>query len=191
VSAPALALALHRFWLAASLCLAGALAVPAWAQDAGAQRESAVKAAYLYRFAGFVEWPAGTLRRPDEPLVIGVLADEAVAADLEQVVAGRTIDGRPVTARRLREGEPVAGVHVLLLGTLREARLREVLATVPGPVLVVTEQEGGLRAGGVLNFSSDGGRVRFSASLASAAERNLKLSARLLAVAQSVEGRTP
>jgi len=181
--------ALRRLWLAASLCLAAAL--PALGQEV-VQRESAVKAAYLYRFAGFVEWPpAAQQRRPDDPLVIAVLGDDDVAADLEQVVAGRTVEGRPVATRRLREGEPAQGVHVLLVGTMREARLREVVAAVGGPVLVVTQQEGGLRAGGVLNFSSEGGRVRFSASLGSAAARGLKLSARLLAVAQAVEGRTP
>jgi hypothetical protein len=182
---------LRRLWLGAALVLGQLLAGLALAQDAAVQRESAVKAAYLYRFAGFVEWPPAPQRRPDEPLVIGVLGDDVVAADLEQVVAGRTVEARPVVARRLREGEPVAGVHVLLLGVMREPRLREVITAVPGPVLVVTQQEGGLRAGGVLNFSSEGGRVRFSASLASAVLRNLKLSARLLAVAQTVEGRAP
>lgn len=191
MNTPPLAQVLHRLWLGAALCLAQALAAPALAQDAAVQRESAVKAAYLYRFASFVEWPVSALPRPGEPLVIAVLGDEAVAADLEQVVAGRTVEGRPVATRRLKEGDPIAGVHVLLVGAMREARLREVLATVAGPVLVVTQQEGGLRAGGVLNFSSDGGRVRFAASLASASARGLRLSARLLAVAQSVEGRAP
>ncbi len=176
----------HRLWLVvAALCL---LAPTALAQEANV-RESAVKAAYLYRFAGFVEWPANPQRRPDDPLVIAVMGDDAVGADLDQVVAGRTLEGRPIATRRLKEGDPVAGVHVLLVGAVREQRLREILAGVPGPVLVVTEQEGGLRAGGVLNFTSEAGRVRFSASLTSAAARGLKLSARLLAVAQSVEGR--
>lgn len=172
------------------MCLASALALaPAVAQDT-AQRESAVKAAYLYKFAGFVEWPPTTFQRPDEPLVIGVMGDEAVAADLEQVVAGRQVDGRAIVARRLREGDAIAGVHVLLVGAMREPRLREAVASVAGPVLVVTQQEAGLRHGAVLNFSSDTARIRFSASLASAEARGLKLSARLLAVAQNVEGRT-
>lgn len=169
--------------------------VAGWAATCLAQaqapvRESAVKAAFLYKFAGFVEWPAGTFTRPDEPLVIGVAGNEALAADLEQIVAARPADGRPVTVRRLREGEGATGLHVLLVGGTRETRVREAVAASPGPVLVVTEQENGLRLGGVLNFSSEAGRVRFSASLPAAEARNLRLSARLLAVAQSVEGRS-
>jgi hypothetical protein len=156
---------------------------------APANRESAVKAAFLYKFAAFVEWPAGTFAREDVPLVIGVLGDEAVATDLEQIVAGRTLDGRPVAVRRLREAESAEGMHILLLGPGREPRVRELAAAFPGPVLVVTEQDNGLRLGGVLNFSTDDGRVRFSASPAAAEARGLRLSARLLAVAKAVEGR--
>lgn len=176
-------------WLALVLCVAALLAPAARAQAADTPRESAVKAAFLYRFAGFVEWPAGTFARPDEPFVIGVLGNEPVAADLELVVGGRTVEGRPVVARRLREGESLAGVHVLLVGPQREPRLRELVAAVPPGVLVVTEQEGGLRAGAVLNFLTENARVRFTASLAAAEARGLRLSARLLAVAHAVEGR--
>jgi hypothetical protein len=177
-----------RLWLALVLCALQWLAAGgAWAQEA--PRETAVKAAFVLKFGGFVDWPAGTFRRTDEPLVIAVLGDDAVAADLELLAAGRAVEGRPVTVRRLREDDARTGVHVLLLGALREPRLRELLADTPGPVLVVTQQEAGLRLGSVLNFSTTAGRVRFSASLTSAEARGLRLSARLLAVAQSVEGR--
>jgi len=153
-----------------------------------AQRESAVKAAFLYRFAGFVEWPAGVFKG-DEPLAIGVLNNEAVASDLEQIVAGRNVEGRRVAVRRLREGEALTGVHILFVGGATPARLRDVAASAAGPVLVVGEQDGGLRSGAVLNFQQDEGRVRFSASLTAAEARGLRMSARLLAVAVVVEGR--
>jgi hypothetical protein len=165
--------------------LAGA--APASAQPAPA-RESAVKAAFLYKFAAFVEWPPGTFQRPDQLLVIGVSGDDEIADDLEQLVAGRS-DQRPVTVRRLHDEAATSGVHVLFVARRREARLREVLDAVKGPVLLVTEQPGALRLGSVLNFSAEGGRVRFGASLTSAEAHNLKLSARLLAVAYVVEGR--
>ncbi len=173
--------------LIAQILLLGVSA--AWAQSPGAARESAVKAAFLYRFAGFVDWPAGTFQRPDQPLVIGVSGDDEVAADLEQILGERFIDGRPVVARRLAEGAPVSGIHILFLGNRRESRLRELIATATGPVLVVTAVPNALALGSVINFSGEAGRVRFSASLASAEARNLKLSARLLEVAQIVEGR--
>lgn len=152
------------------------------------QRESAVKAAFLYKFGSFVDWPTGTFARPDSPFVIGVMGDDAVAVDLEQLVAGRTLEGKPVVARRVSD-PATSDFHVLFLGKQRgDARVREALAQVKGPVLVVTDLENGLRAGSVINFSADEGRVRFSISLAAAEARSLKLSARLLAVAQAVEG---
>src|SRR3954468_23532351 len=76
----------------------------AFAQPGPPPRDSAVKAAFLYKFPGFVDWPAGSFARPDAPLVIGVAGNDAVAGDLEQIVAGRTLEGRPVAVRRLREG---------------------------------------------------------------------------------------
>jgi YfiR/HmsC-like len=158
----------------------------AWAQ-ASAASESAVKAAFLYKFAAFVDWPPRTFQAPDQPLVIGVSGNEDVAADLEQLLAARQ-DARPVSVRRVPEGAPASGVHILFIATRRDAQLREAIAAVKGPVLIVTEQPSGLQLGGVLNFSSGAGRVRFSASLSSAERRGLKLSARLLAVAQAVEG---
>ena len=160
------------------------------AQQGPAQRESAVKAAFLYKFGTFVDWPAGTFLRPDAPFVIGVAGDEAVAADLEQLVAGRTVDGRPIVARRVADLANPGEVHVLFVGEQREQRLRDGLAQVKGPVLLVSDQENGLRSGSVINFSATGGKVRFSISLASAEARSLRLSARMLAVAQTVEGTT-
>jgi hypothetical protein len=149
--------------------------------------ESAVKAAFLYKFAAFVEWPPAAFLR-ESSLVIGVMGDDAVATELEQIVAGRTFEGRPIVVRRLRDGDDASRLHVLLVGAGREQRLREVVASTPGPVLVVGEQDNGLRAGAVLNFLTDGGRVRFSASPAAADARGLRLSARLLAVAHAVDG---
>lgn len=153
--------------------------------------ESAVKAAFLFKFASFVEWPAGVFQRPDQPLAMGVAGDEAVAADLEQIAAGRHVDSHPVVVRRVPESGPVTGVHVLYVGTQREQRLRENLAAVAGPVLLVTDQPDALKLGSVLNFSHEDGRIRFAASLTAAQARRLKLSSRLLAVAQNVEGRAP
>lgn len=176
-----------RLWLLLAFCAWHGLASAAAPASAS---ESAVKAAYLHRIVGLVEWPPGSFQAADTPLVIAVAGNEAVAADLEQIVAtGRGVRGRPIAVRRLREGDAPAGAHVLLVGAGRESRVRE-LASVSGPLLVVTEQENGHRLGGVLNFVVMGGRVRFTASLPQADARGLRLSARLLEVAQAVEGRS-
>ncbi len=153
--------------------------------------ESAVKAAYLYKFGSFVEWPPGTIARVDESFVIGVAGDDAVASELEQLAAGRRVEGRPLVVRRVRDPQAPGTVHILFIAGTREARLREFMPAASAPVLVVAEQEGALRLGASINFSAEGGRVRFSAAPGAAEARGLRLSSRLLAVAQSIEGRKP
>lgn len=174
----------RRLWLVAALAPL-ATGSRALAQGAAAS-ESAVKAAFLFKFGGFVEWPATSFARPDEPFVIGVAGDDAVFSALDEIAAGRTVQGRPLVVRRVRE--PQTGLHVLYLGSMREARLREFMPPTAAPVLVVTSQDAGLRLGGAINFGEERGRVRFSASPAQAQARGLRLSARLLDVAQTVEG---
>ena len=166
-----------------------AVLASASAQQLGAARESAVKAAYLFKFGSFVEWPAGTFRGPDDPLVIGVAGDDAVASELEHLVRGRAIESHPVKVVRVRESDDVKLLHVLYAGGPRESRIREVLASARGPVLTVADVAIGGNPGPVLYFTQEDGRVRFNASLPAAAARNLKLSAKLLAVAQQVESR--
>jgi hypothetical protein len=161
----------------------------ACAQAPVAASESAVKAAFLSKFAGFVEWPAGTLAQPDEPLVIGISGSEAVASDLQKIAAARSTQLRRIVVRRLPDGNGWSGVHILFIAASSDSHVREVAALVRGPVLVVTEQEDGLSLGAALNFVLDQGRVRFTAAPAAAEARGLRLSARLLALAQVVEGR--
>lgn len=168
------------------LLLAASFAI---AQNPGLARASAVKAAFLYKFGSFVEWPAGTFRAPIDPLVIGVFGDEAVATELEQITQGRRIESHPVVVRRVRDAEDLGTLHILFAGGARDARAREVLAAVRGPVLTVADTNGGGRAAPVLHFTEEEGRVRFGASLTAATARGLRLSAKLLAVAQEVEGR--
>jgi YfiR/HmsC-like len=183
------AVSLRRWLAAATLLVLAGVQSDARAQVGAAPRDSAVKAAFLYKFGSFVQWPATAFKTPQEPLVIGVLGDEAVADDLDQLAAGRSVEDRPLRIRTLKDGEAPGPVHILFIGTMRPQKLRDLLAALHGPVLVVTQQEGALAAGSVINFVADGARVRFDASLASADVRDLKLSARLLAVARNVEGR--
>ena len=180
--------ALLRLILATSLVLVQG-STASWAQGPVAT-ETALKAAFIYRFASFVEWPAATFTHPDQPLVIAVSGDDAIAVDLEQHVAGRTIDGHPVVIRRIGENAVPTGAHIVFFSQRRDARLRDAIEATSGAVVIVTEQPNGLRLGSVINFSSIGARVRFSASITTAEARNLKLSARLLAVAQNIEGRS-
>jgi hypothetical protein len=175
--------------LARQLVLLAALLVPAAAMAQGDNRpaEAQIKAAFLYKFGEFVQWPPAAFTRADAPFAIGVLGADDVAAALEQVVAERTVQGRPVVVRRLRRGDALAGVHVLFIGQAESARLAETLAAARGQaVLTVTESDNALSHGAMINFVAEESRVRFDIALPPAERGQLKISSRLLAVARRV-----
>lgn len=169
-----------------------ALILPPWgarAADDDSTLEQRVKAAFLYQFASYVEWPPGVFAQPTTPITIAVMGADMVAAELGQVVAGRTVGGRAVTVKRVRPGESLAGVHILFVGRAESARLGQLGQ--PRAILTVTETDGALNQGSIINFVLVDRRVRFEIALDSAEKSGLKLSSRLLAVAQQVQKGTP
>ena len=177
-----------------ALALAVAVIAPAGlapAQPGLAQEstplERRVKAAFLYKFAGYVEWPASAFHGPGEPLVIGVLGDDPLATDLERLVRGRTSAGRPVLVRWIEDAAAPGNVHLLFIGRREHHRAAEVLRAVrQRPVLIVTESHDALEEGSMINFVIDEGRVRFEVNLEAVDRNGLALSSRLLTVARNV-----
>ena len=154
--------------------------------------EHEVKAAFLFKFLSFVEWPPAALGAPGAPLVIGVAGADGAAAALQQMAAGRSAQNRPVEVRRLGEGEPATGVHMLFLGRGAAPRLRELArAAPPQPLLIVCEWDGALEQGAAINFVLAEARVRFEAAPEAAERRGLRISSRMLAVALNVRGAKP
>jgi hypothetical protein len=154
---------------------------------AQAASAASVKAAYLYKMLGYVDWPPASFAQDDAPQVIGVLGDDAVYAELLQIVAGRRVNSRAVVARRLVAGDAVDDLHELFVGRGASANLAGWLPGLRGrPVLVVTDAPSGLTESSVLNFVLVDGHVRFEASIPAAERSGLKLSSRLLAVAERV-----
>ncbi len=148
-------------------------------------QEHEVKAAFLFKFLSFVEWPAQSFARPAAPLVIGVLGAEDVHFALQEIVPGRSAQGRPLEVRKLKEGDRIAGVHLLFVGRAAAAALPKLPAQ-PG-LLVVSEADGALEQGAMINFLRVDGRVRFEVAPDAAERRGLRISSRMLAVAQHVK----
>ncbi len=172
---------------ALSILVAAGIAGPCAAQSDAQTAEYRVKAAFLYKFGGYVEWPQGVFAKPDSPIAIGVIGADALAEELARIVAGRTINGRPVTVRKLRPGEAVARLHVLFVGRSDSSRLADILAAAKGqPLLTVTESEEALELGSMINFVVVEDKVRFDIAPPPFESSNLKISARLLGVARKV-----
>lgn len=169
--------------------LAGA-AAPARGSDAPPVTARSIKAAFLYKFAGYVEWPDAA-DSGGSPLTIGVLGSEEMAEELARITAGRTVHERPVRVRRVGDGESLAGLQILYVGAAEAQGLVESVSPARGlPILVVTDSPGALATGSIINFTLEHDRVRFEVSLPAAEQSRLRLSSRLLAVAQRVQ-RTP
>jgi hypothetical protein len=185
------ALRLPRAWLLWCAC-ALLVAAPATPAVEGGDVEQRVKATFLYKFLDYVEWPQGVFEQPASPIQVGMLSAEPIAAALEQAAAQRGPQSRPLVVRRLRDGELPAGLHVVFVDKAHRERLGELLrGTQARPVLVVTESEGALAQGSVINFVLVEGKVRFEVSLETADRNRLKLSSRLLAVAHQIRNPTP
>lgn len=165
----------------------------AWAADTRTNEVAhRVKAAYLYKFATYVEWPQSAFADAGTPMTIGVVGADEVAAELSKLREGRQVHNRALEVRTLKPGERLAGLHILFIGRPESGRLKRIVESIePQPVLTVTESDGALGAGSVINFVAVEDNIRFEVSLARAERNGLKISARLLSVAQKVEPRGP
>ena len=145
--------------------------------------ERSVKAAFLYKFLGYMEFPAD----PGPTLVVGVLGADEVAAELAQITSGRSAANRSITVRKLAEGDSLAGLHLLFVGAGAAQPGAALRAAEKNGTVSVTEADDGLQSGSVINFRLVDERVRFEVSLPAAERCNVRLSSRLLSVAYHVQ----
>ena len=177
-------------YLLALLAAAGGTWAAA-ADEEDASVEYQVKAAFVCKFANYVEWPPHALGGSQAPLRIGVLAGSSVVDAFRRTAAtAGTAGGRALEVRPLARGEAVDGVHILFVSRAMSAEAPELLGALQGrPVLTVTELEPGGPAG-MINFLVIDDKVRFDVLLAPATQSGLRISVRLLGVARRVEGRS-
>lgn len=165
------------------------------AKEAVAQSEVSeiqIKAAYLLKFPTYVEWPEGTFAEVDSPLVVGVIGADEVAGNLEQLGRDLVVGGRPVAIKRLVPGDTVGDLHILFVGGVASTQASGFLQqAVRRPVLTVSETNPPRPEDSVINFTISDNKVRFDVALDPAQRMGLRLSSRLLQVAQAVIQETP
>lgn len=180
----------RRRLLGCALAALGTLAAPfglANPVPANVNLERSVKAAFLYKFLGYTEYPAASFGDATTPFIVGVVGDDDMAAELSRTVSGRYVNNRAIVVKALRESDAPGALHLLFIPGDDSARIARLLkAARQGAVLVVTECENGLQHGSVINFKIVEQRVRFDVSLEAADRNNVKLSSRLLTVANQV-----
>lgn len=149
--------------------------------------ETEVRAAFLYNFTKFVEWPAVPGRKPGEPFLICVVAESDFVRLVESIVQGESSGGRPLVVATPETPESAAGCQLLYLAQTERQRGARLLAAVRDlPVLTVGDWPQFLDTGGAVQFVLEDRRVRFDISLAAAQRAHLRVSSNLLRVARSV-----
>ena len=174
--------------LFAGLTIAWALAASPGAVHAQAS-ESAVKAAFLPRFARYVTWPPSARPSGNEPFTLCVIGGDPFGRALDQAARGQSVDGRRIAVRRLSSAAGAAGCHVAFIQGSRTEQEGQILAAIGHrPILTVTDARNGSQRG-IIHFSTVSGRVRFFIDEAQAAQHGLTVSSRLLALAVGVRPR--
>jgi hypothetical protein len=160
------------------------LAIGGQAQSAG---EYQVKAAFLFNFAKFVEWPPNAFPRPDAPLQICVLGQDPFGVEFEQSIVEKIVQGHKIKVVH-PDGVPQArACQILFIASSEKQRMRDILQGLTGAsVLTVADTPSFIQGGGIINFVLERDQVRFEINLRAAELAHLKLSARLLTVAKLV-----
>ena len=159
---------------------------------AGARAQEAneyqVKAAFLYNFAKFVEWPPQAFKNPSDPIVIGVLGQNPFGDALARAVAGKALGGRAFQVREISNAQQAAGCQIVFISSSERKRLGALLLGIGNAaVLTVGETDNFAAAGGIINFKIDGGSVRLQINVEAARKAQLRISAKLLSLAEIVE----
>ena len=174
----------HRIAFGLLVAMLAAALVPGPAR--GGERDSAleyrVKAAFLYNFAKFIEWPA-----PDtSPIVLGVLGQDPFGTILDQTVEQKTINGRAVVIRRFASVPQAKECHILFVGTSEKARFAEILPKLARfGILTVGENRAFLQAGGMINFVVEDNNVHFEINPEAVRRPGIHISSNLLKLSRS------
>ncbi len=149
--------------------------------------EYQVKAAFLYNFAKFVEWPPGTFANSSDPIGICIVGQNPFGSTLEDMVKGKKIGNRTFVVWRLRDTQQANKCQILFIGAADSKRIRASLeALKSADILTVGETEDFVAAGGIIGFRLEGTRVHIQVALDTAEHTKLRISSHLLGLAEIV-----
>ncbi len=151
-----------------------------------------VKAAYLYNFGHFVEWPVNVAAPKNDSFTVCVLGQDPFGPVLDGALAGETIAGKRVVARRISTLQESGSCQILFLSSAEEARLNKIIEALnKQAVLTVSDMPQFSQRGGMIQFVLEGKRVRFEVNLTAVQHAGLTLSSELLKVATTVRRNSP
>jgi hypothetical protein len=178
--------------LCATFIFALILALPPFAGNGFAAdtqpTEYQLKAAYIYHFAQFVDWPASAFPEANSPLIIGVLGKNPFGNSLQQIVDGKVLNNHPLTVREFHSVEELTNVcHILFISQSEKSRLPEIFSAVSKmSTLTVGEVSHFTENGGMVNFVLEDDKIRFQINEINVDNAGLKMSFKLLSLASQL-----
>jgi YfiR/HmsC-like len=163
----------------------------AWSASAQANPSSeyAVKAAFLFHFAQFVEWPPEAFKNAAAPLTYCTVGEDPFNGALEGALSGKNIGTHPIRVEHVKQAQELQSCQILFIGIAEKKHLAATLESVKSnPVLTVGDSEHFAQLGGMIGFCQEENKIRFEINLGAAASARLRISAKLLSLAKTVLG---
>ncbi|HEY5748717.1 MAG TPA: YfiR family protein [Chryseolinea sp.] len=151
-------------------------------------KEYQVKAVFLYNFTQFIEWPPEAFPQPDAPLVIGILGPDPFGKYLDETVQGEKINGHPLVVHRFRTLAEIGHCQILFISTDEKNQWKQIFEYAKAQhVLTVGDVTNFQKQGGMIRFFPEENKIRIRINLTSVKNADLKVSSKLLRLAEIIE----
>jgi len=151
-------------------------------------KEYQVKAVFLYNFTQFIEWPPDAFAQPDAPLVIGILGPDPFGKYLDETVQGEKINGHPLVVQRFHTLSEIGQCQILFINTDEKSQWKQIFEYAKAQhVLTVGDVTNFSKQGGMIRFFPEENKIRIRINLTSVKNADLKVSSKLLRLAEIVE----
>lgn len=178
---------MFRFIAACLICASLVLPICAQTGSSSDSSEYLIKAGFIYNFAKLTDWPASAFPQSDSPIIIGILGNDPFGGTLDEVLAGKKVNGRTFVVRHLKWGTELKDCTILFVSTSEAAHLDELFHLIKGlPVLTIGEMPNFARHGGIINFVLEDDKVRFEVNVEAAKQADIVISSRLLSLARII-----
>ncbi len=184
---------LQYFVRGAAVCALSILCVLGTSQHrvrAGAYSEKEVKAAFLYKFTGFVEWPPASFPSEDTPFLIGVLGEDPFGTILDDIVRSKKAKNRDLQVKRSNDAADLKNCHIVFICSSEKQRLKALFNEFKGTgILTVGDTDNFAELGGIINLVPVDSRIGLEVNVDAAKDAGLKISSQLLNLAKVIQGK--
>lgn len=158
-----------------------------FAADPQTLTEYQIKAGFFFNFTRFVEWPESAFATASSPILACVVGETQLTNLLIDVAAGKVVNGRAVSIRRVKPSDDLRVCNLLFISAAEQRRTAEILGSVKRiNTLTVGETPGFAQAGGMINFSIQENKVKLELNLDTTTRAGLKVNSKLIAVSSLV-----